>query len=402
MHKFVDLQLPKSKKSPGFFCPQKHVEAPWHAQLERVVDTTLANPSSRNQYTIDELMKGATQPPSTQRRTFAVGTTEQVFCGGNTGLFGTVYHAWANHWNLRTSPDDWWLAIETAVAKAVDEHAEHEKVRELFVQGKKEKTEIRVDCDSFSIYDTDYTYLFNGFQKGLRQNIAVPEYADAMSADFSTTTPTQRIGSQIALMKSVQKYFDYTMGICGCGVKGIEMLGSEADWIRLGQKLAQLRKLLAPLEPVLRLESRFDFAEYVFMGLLNTYRQEPAAAEWWSQVLYDDKEVEYGPSGMSMGHVEAYNGWLVRFTTGREKVKASKLAAGEYDKSLSCVSSVPMKIVDEVYKRQDNATMVGGMLGFTVTKSEANGVATLQPSHGWSMLLLTADSCLRKPPATGA
>ena len=48
------------------------------------------------------------------------------------------------------------------------------------------------------------------------------------------------------LMASLQKYFDYSFGTC-CGIPGVEMTGSEEDWIRLGEKTEKLETLLMPI-----------------------------------------------------------------------------------------------------------------------------------------------------------
>ena len=48
------------------------------------------------------------------------------------------------------------------------------------------------------------------------------------------------------LMASLQKYFDYSFGTL-CGIPGVEMTGSEEDWIRLGEKTKKLETLLMPI-----------------------------------------------------------------------------------------------------------------------------------------------------------
>ena len=47
-------------------------------------------------------------------------------------------------------------------------------------------------------------------------------------------------------MASLQKYFDYSFGTC-CGIPGVEMTGSEEDWIRLAEKTKKLETLLMPI-----------------------------------------------------------------------------------------------------------------------------------------------------------
>ena len=47
-------------------------------------------------------------------------------------------------------------------------------------------------------------------------------------------------------MASLQKYFDYSFGT-DCGIPGVEMTGSEDDWIRLAEKTKNLEALLMPI-----------------------------------------------------------------------------------------------------------------------------------------------------------
>jgi len=304
----------------------------------------------------------------------------------DTGLFGTIFEAWANHLSIRTCPEDWWLPVISRVATLVDNFADSTPLRNYFVGGRPGKEEIVVDVPSYTIYDTDYTYVFNSFSKQINSKITVPGYVDTISSSFSTTTPDQLIGSQITIMKSFQKYFDYTMGICGCGIKGIEMGGTEQDWRLLKGKFDKLKKLLAPIESTLKIADYFLSVETVFDNLLKTYLGHNMD-EWWSKVLIDCKEVEYGPSGMSKGYVDAYNGWIVSFCSGlKYPLKAKKLAAGDYNKELSCISSCPMKIIDRLRNITDDSTLMAGILGFSLHNDSPHGV-TLQPSHGWALML---------------
>jgi len=312
----------------------------------------------------------------------------------NTGFFGTIFDAWANHLNLRTTPEDWWLPVITRVAHLVDNHADTEPLRKYFVGGRSGKEEIVVDVDSFSIYDTDYSFVFKRFSEEIDKRIHVPDYVSTISSSFSTTTPDQLIGSQITIMKSFQKYFDYTMGVCGCGIKGLEMAGTEKDWILLSEKLAALRKLLAPIESTLQITNYFRAVESIFTNLHKTYMEDPEMDKWWATVLMDCKEFEYGPSGMRKYEVDAYNGWLVHFCNGAPyALKASKLSKGGY-KDLSVISTCPMKIIDRLRKLEDNSTLVAGMVGWKEHHNTANGVKSLEPVHGWA-LLLSPNSPLR-------
>ena len=60
-----------------------------------------------------------------------------------------------------------------------------------------------------NIYDVDYTFFFDEMSKEISKNVKVPSYVDVISANFSSTTPVQRIVSQITLMSSLQEFFEY-------------------------------------------------------------------------------------------------------------------------------------------------------------------------------------------------
>jgi hypothetical protein len=164
------------------------------------------------------------------------------------------------------------------------------------------------------------------------------------------------------------------------------MGGTEEDWRNLNVKFSLLRKLLAPVESYLRIADYFKAVETVYNNLLKTYQGDPEMAKWWSTVLMDSKEFEYGPSATVPSPVKAYNGWLVYFCKGDPYVNASKLAFGNY-RNLSGLSSCPMKIVDVVRNLQDSSTLMGGMLGFKVHQDAPNRVQSLEPVHGWCLLL---------------
>ena len=65
-------------------------------------------------------------------------------------------------------------------------------------------------------------------------------------ANFSTTTPNDRLVSQLILMSSVQKYFNFNTYIA-CGIPEVELLGTEADWRALIVKLQDIEKVLSPI-----------------------------------------------------------------------------------------------------------------------------------------------------------
>ncbi|KAJ7374205.1 hypothetical protein OS493_007278 [Desmophyllum pertusum] len=268
------------------------------------------------------------------RLIFVTGSTETIYAPGDIGLFSAVLAAYNNHWKLRTSPDDWWFCVIKRVASAIDNNAKKKSVRKMFVDHEGKKT-IEVEVPDSTIYTVDYSWFFDQIAKGIQENVKVPEFVDGMTADFSTTTAVQKIVSQITLMYSVQEYFHYGM-TTRCGIPAVEMLGIEDDWSKLKSKLKVLRTLLEPIENDLGLPSEWwDLVERVFRKLLATYQGKPDT-EWWSHIM-------------------------------------------SYERAFRSVIKDPSGV-------QDTATLVAGMLGFTIHTDDTKEVS-VQPFQGWSLVL---------------
>ena len=114
-----------------------------------------------------------------------------------------------------------------------------------------------------------------------------------MIPDFSTTSVTHRIVSQITLMSSVQEFFEYVSGTV-CGIPFIEMKGTERDWIDMGLKIKTLRTTLEPLEDLLsysdnwKVDNWWDELEEIARKLLDTFRGNPDE-DWWSRIITERK-----------------------------------------------------------------------------------------------------------------
>ena len=68
-------------------------------------------------------------------------------------------------------------------------------------------------------------------------------------------------------MASLQKYFDYGY-MTSCGIPGVEMVGSEEDWIRLAEKTKKLETLLMPIMDEIGLGTWSVFRHQINVSLL--------------------------------------------------------------------------------------------------------------------------------------
>ena len=361
---------------------------------------------------------GTPLPVSRLIPNYAVGSSSdrRLVYQNERGLFGCVYESWKNHWNLRTSPEDWWMPVATKVAKAIDKAAQREDkiknkektVRKLFVNHK-EKKDLCVDVDVFTIYQIDYENFFDQMSGMMRDNINNAEFASVMQNDFSTSEPTHKISSQVNLMASMQQFFNYGMWLCGCGIKGVEMLGTQADWDALRTKFHRLREILKPIKKELGHrdfdDEWFDHVEMVYTNLAKTYSETQSGesaseeiADFWMKILMEGVGIKYGPSGVGKVEVKAYNGWIIRFLLNSMDIHTEDLFDSDTIAKLNGLNDVPLTITMKYTDPpiSDKSTLVSGMIGFELhTDDTFNGVPSVQPHHMWAMQL-PEDSPLRR------
>ena len=187
------------------------------------------------------------------------------------------------------------------IAMAIDKNAQDPSVRQLFVSHEGKKT-LTVEVGP-SIYGVDYEWFFQQMTGQISESINNPDYTQIMEADFSSSTPVQKIVNQIMLMYSFQQYFEYRM-MTLCGIPGVVMLGSQDDWSLLIQKLEKVETFLKPIDNVLGLGDWFKSCKTVLEKLLDTFNGNPDK-DWWSRIMTID--VQHGSGGGTF-----YNGWFVR------------------------------------------------------------------------------------------
>lgn len=374
----------------------------------------------------------------------------RVFSKQSLGLAECIQEAWVNHWNLRTSPDDWWFPIARRVALVISEASKMDRyspehsvqseddaqiVKDMFVSHIGKKL-LSVSLPYHYIDEADYDDVFSSFMKGLEHSIKVPEFVQLMQNDFSSSTPAQRGASQINIMAGLKSFFEYRMEFCGCGLKSVEMIGTQEDWDKLNTKLDRLRQVLKPIQGQLAKEGLndewWDHVSYCFRNLAKTMEQQTrqtqttndngasnattttkttengfscssggtddSICEFWANILLKTEDWSGdGPYGWGpRTHlVDSYDGWLIELLTGQKRVKLDDfwLHIG-----LDGVNRVPVHVAmtwsDPVV--EDTVDMVAGIKGFTLHEDSANGIPTLQPYHFWAMMVDPKSKLLRE------
>jgi len=294
------------------------------------------------------------------------GTTEVAMKGcGDYGFFTAICECYNHHWGLRTAPDDWWYTIIRTVAMAIDNNSKSEAVRQYFVnhEGKKRLT---VDVDPTC--GIDYQKFFREMTDLIQSNIKVDNYVNTIRSDFSTSTETHRIVSEITVMSSMQEFFEYCMRTM-CGIPFVELEGTEEDWINLKTKLDDLKKILTPIHLSIGLTPEWWMkVELICNKLIETYRGD-GDKKWWSKIFSREQH------GFGSGAYVTYDGWFLR-----DLLNISK-SVESFESIPSGLVSVPLIFDDNGV--ETNGAIVSGIAGIKI--DETSKVPVVSSTHGWAL-----------------
>lgn len=158
-------------------------------------------------------------------------TTSVLEPAGGHPLAAAVHMAFSQHQPLVLSPDALWLTIAQGFALHVNEHSE--ALRARLVRHADQHT-LSTDVLSLSTRD-EWAALVNDWAEGLADHLG-PGFYNLMICDFSTTGPDARTASQVVLMDTFKKYYDYG-AFCICGIPQITLEGVPADWRRIRERI---------------------------------------------------------------------------------------------------------------------------------------------------------------------
>ena len=293
------------------------------------------------------------------------GSTDVCVQGkGDFGFFNTIFESYNNHWGLKTIPDDWWHTITKTIAMAIDKNSNKEEVRRFIVNHKEQKRlTVRVDAT----WGINYDQFFEDMTNSIQSNIRIPGYVDTIRSDFTTSTSTHRISSEITVMASMQNYFEYCMRT-DCGIPFVEMLGEVEDWKNLKKKLICLKKLLDPIHVPIGLIDWWDRIENVCDKLIQSVEGNPNVS-WWGQIF------TFHENGFGSGASVTYDGWFLR-----DMLNISRVV-----ETFDCIPSglVSVPIIFDHMGLETNGAVVSGIAGYAMDDSK--DVPTVSATHGWAI-----------------
>ena len=299
--------------------------------------------------------------------------TDNMYVPNHSIFFDCLVQAYANHYSLALSPDIIWTVISQEFNYYINNESEAMRDRIVSHQGKMTlAVETKEDLYSPNV---KWEELLDGFDKQIAENTK-GNIADMMRADFSTTGKTERIASQITLMSSVKRYFEYVSYYIVCGIPSITIEGTPDDWKKVIEKTEILRN--------------YDLGWWVdnLTPILNEF---VAAAEgkanraFWQNIvmkLRPDEMRELGcMAGWSDEEPTYVDGWFLKLMPFNKKGRTPRKVSCETNQMLPNVASAPFtyKVLDNLGNTISSTpmNMVAGLVGVDVNAN------VMRPRIGW-------------------
>lgn len=280
---------------------------------------------------------------------------------GYNSFFNGMYQAYADHRPFVLSPDMVWLLISQGFARHVN--ANSEKLRHHFVDYSGKLTLVvatnRVTLENPK---TPWEEVFPEFKKQMAVYTG-NELMDLLSADFSTTTPTSKIASEITIMEAMEPYFEFIVFYIICGIPEVTLQGTTEDWQKVLDKTKQLAKYdlnwwTSELEPILN-----QFVE-ASRGKVDK--------DFWRNMFKYHSQKKYGAA-------KIIDGWIVKFFPYDKKGKRNTLQQLDGNGNLpEEIVKVDLKYIDE-HQKETILELWAGFVGLEQNKTNF----ALTPKIGW-------------------
>jgi hypothetical protein len=282
--------------------------------------------------------------------------------GENPFLAGLI-KAYQEHRPFTISPDIVWLLISQGFARHISFNSE--KYRKSFVNFNN-KQNLKIEARKYIKLGDTSSKWENVFPQLTTQisNFIDSEIVNVLTADFSTTTETSRIVSQITILETFKGYFNYEVDGRGCGIPKIVIEGTIDDWQKVLEKTNYISKYdlnwwTKELVPILN-------------EIINTKKGNFNKNFWMNMVKVHSEKVYGSP--------DIITGWVIKFypyfSNGqRTYFKPLK----EIDRLPSEIVRVPFLFVDDSLNLKINMEFRAGFIGLTQNVADY----TLKPEIGW-------------------
>lgn len=277
-------------------------------------------------------------------------------------FFEGMREAFAHHRPFVLSPDMIWLLICQGFSQHVN--ANSEALRDQIVDYEGKLSLVVYGGEQF-IEEINWKDAIPQFTEQIKHNTK-GNIAETIMADFTTTTPTELIATEITLMEAVQDYFEYIYIMLGCGIPEITLLGTPDDWQKVYDKALSLEQYqldwwINELEPIL---SQFVLAS---KGTIDI--------EFWKAMFRTHSQEGYGAPDL-------IDGWFVKFfpyDAGGKQMNLKNIPDNAINKLPNEIASADVLVINKKTNEKMAVELCAGFIGLEQNSTNFS----LTPKIGW-------------------
>jgi hypothetical protein len=284
---------------------------------------------------------------------------------GYHSFFNGMYQAYAQHRPYVLSPDMIWLLISQGFAQHVNAHSE--ELRNQFVNFEGKLTLIvRNDEIVLDNPKSPWEKVFPVFTKQISKYTG-NDLMNALTCDFTTTTPVSKVASEITIMEAMKPYFEFIVMRAICGIPEIKLEGTTADWQKVLDKARYLRKY--------KLDWWIDEIEPLLEKFVSASKGD-YEKDFWCNIFKVHSVKVYGAP-------DKVDGWIVKFFPYDKTGKRNDLKELTYNDNLpSEIVKVDVKYIVIDGAGNSTTTPLELWAGF-VGLQQNPGTFALKPEIGW-------------------
>ncbi|MDR6561150.1 MULTISPECIES: DUF4419 domain-containing protein [unclassified Arcicella] len=275
-----------------------------------------------------------------------------------------ILTAYKEHRPFVISPDIMWLLISQGFARHISNNSETFRKDIVAFKNKKNLNIISNDIQ-IGNPNSNWEAVFPQFTSQINDYTG-NKLTSVLTADFTTTTPTTRIVSEITVMETVKDYFNYKVVLIGCGIPKITIEGTVEDWQKVLDKTKYIAKYnltwwTSELEPVLK-------------QIIET-KKGNFKKDFWMNMVKAHTEKKYGSP-------TTIDGWIVKFFPYTKEGKKRELKPiAKINDLASELVKVPFVLEDVQHKKSYKMEFWAGFVGLSQNKDDY----TLKPEIAWAI-----------------
>ena len=214
--------------------------------------------------------------------------------------------AYKYHYPIVISPDMIWILILQGYSRFMEKFSE--KVRQKYVNfnGKKTLKVKKIGIFPENASKETWQEIIDNFIEGIKYEIG-GEIISNLQSDFTTTEEVTLATSQATIMSAMKNYFNYELGMGGCGISSITLEGTIEDWEKIKAKLQFLSQKDFGLDWWFK--HLIPIIDKIIMTKRNYSKEKKINNEienfWKDMIRVKEKNDFYDPYTI--------NGWIVKF-----------------------------------------------------------------------------------------